>query len=112
VGLRARTARLPRGRNRGDHCADREVRPGFRDRIVGRVVRSTTGFAEYNGNYVDGGILTGAKDPLQLLFGPRRGLNPYRLGLPGTFICSAATPPGPDAHGMGGANAAASALRR
>ena len=85
--------------------------PGFRDRIIGRVVRSTTEFAEYNANYVGGDILTGAKDPLQLIFGPRPGLDPYRVGPPGVFICSAATPPGPGAHGMCGANAAASALR-
>jgi phytoene dehydrogenase-like protein len=74
-------------------------------------VRSTTGFAEYNPNYVGGDILTGAKDPVQLIFGPRVGLDPYRVGPPGMFICSAATPPGPGAHGMCGANAAASALR-
>jgi phytoene dehydrogenase-like protein len=85
--------------------------PGFRDRIVGQRVRSTTGFAEYNPNYVGGDILTGAKDPVQLIFGPRKALDPYRVGPPGMFICSAATPPGPGAHGMCGANAAASALR-
>jgi phytoene dehydrogenase-like protein len=85
--------------------------PGFRDRIVGRQVRTTTGFADYNPNYVGGDILTGAKKPTQLIFGPRTSLDPYRTGAPGMFICSAATPPGPGAHGMCGANAAASALR-
>ena len=85
--------------------------PGFRDRIVGRAPVSTIGFAAYNANYVGGDILTGAKNPLQLAFGPRRRLDPYRVGPPGFFLCSAATPPGPGAHGMCGANAAASALR-
>jgi phytoene dehydrogenase-like protein len=85
--------------------------PGFRDRMIGRVSRSTAGFAAYNANYVGGDILTGAKDPIQLLFGPRPSLDPYRVGPRGMFICSAATPPGPGAHGMCGANAAASALR-
>jgi phytoene dehydrogenase-like protein len=85
--------------------------PGFRDRVVGQVVRSTTGLAEYNSNYVGGDILTGAKDPMQLIFGPRPGLDPYRVGPAGLFLCSAATPPGPGAHGMCGAHAAASALR-
>jgi phytoene dehydrogenase-like protein len=85
--------------------------PGFRERIVGKVVRSPAEFAAYNANYVGGDILTGAKNPLQLIFGPRLALNPYRVGPPGLFICSAATPPGPGAHGMCGANAAASALR-
>lgn len=85
--------------------------PGFRDRIIGTAVRSTTGFAEYNANYVGGNILTGAKDIPQLVFGPRLTVNPYDVGVPGHFLCSAATPPGPGAHGMCGAHAAARALR-
>jgi phytoene dehydrogenase-like protein len=85
--------------------------PGFRDRIVGTQVRTTTGFAAYNANYVGGDILTGAKTIAQVVLGPRPTLDPYRIGVPGMFLCSAATPPGPGAHGMRGANAAASALR-
>ena len=54
--------------------------PGFRDRIVGQTVRSTTQMAIYNPNYVGGDIVTGAKDIRQLVFGPRTTLNPYRLG--------------------------------
>jgi phytoene dehydrogenase-like protein len=84
--------------------------PGFRGRIVGRVVRSTTEMAVYNANYVGGDINTGSKDIRQLVFGPRTTLNPYRIGIPGMYICSAATPPGPGAHGMCGANAAKQAL--
>ncbi|MBY8860101.1 NAD(P)/FAD-dependent oxidoreductase [Nocardia sp. CA2R105] len=86
--------------------------PGFRDRIVGTAVRSTTGFADDNPNYVGGNIMTGAKDIPQLLFGPRITLQPYDIGVPGHYLCSAATPPGPGAHGMCGANAARRALRR
>ena len=84
--------------------------PGFRDRVVGQTVRSTTQMAVYNPNYVGGDIVTGAKDIRQLVFGPRATLNPYRIGIPGMYICSAATPPGPGAHGMCGANAAEQAL--
>ncbi|MGV9720342.1 phytoene desaturase family protein [Nocardia beijingensis] len=86
--------------------------PGFRDRIVGTSVRSAAEFAEYNPNYVGGNIMTGAKDIPQLLFGPRMTLQPYDVGVPGHYLCSAATPPGPGAHGMCGANAAQRALRR
>ncbi|MFX0579226.1 phytoene desaturase family protein [Nocardia nepalensis] len=86
--------------------------PGFRDRIVGAIVRTAPGFAEYNPNYVGGNIMTGAKDIPQLVFGPRKTLQPYDIGLSGHYLCSAATPPGPGAHGMCGANAAARALRR
>jgi phytoene dehydrogenase-like protein len=42
---------------------------------------------------------------------PRMTLSPYGIGLPGMYICSAATPRGPGAHGMCGANAARGALR-
>jgi phytoene dehydrogenase-like protein len=85
--------------------------PGFRERIVGKTVRSTAQMAAYNPNYVGGDIVTGAKDIRQLVFGPRATLSPYGLGVPGMYLCSAATPPGPGAHGMCGANASASALR-
>ena len=85
--------------------------PGFRERIVGYQTRSTKGFAEYNANFVGGDIVTGAKDIRQLMFGPRPAFNPYTLRVPGMYICSAATPPGPGAHGMCGYNAARSALQ-
>ncbi|MCV7355483.1 phytoene desaturase family protein [Mycolicibacterium fluoranthenivorans] len=84
--------------------------PGFRDRVVGMAVRSTTEMSVHNPNFVGGDICTGAKDIRQLVFGPRPTLHPYRLGVPGTYLCSGATPPGPGAHGMCGANAAAEAL--
>ncbi|MBO0863733.1 MAG: NAD(P)/FAD-dependent oxidoreductase [Mycobacterium sp.] len=84
--------------------------PGFRERVVGKAVRTTVQMSAYNPNYVGGDIMTGAKDIRQLMFGPRTTLSPYSIGLPGMYICSAATPPGPGAHGMCGANAASSAL--
>ncbi len=84
--------------------------PGFRDRIVGRHVRSTTAMSIHNLNYVGGDILTGANDPLQLIFRPRLSLRPYDTGIEGVYLCSAATPPGPGAHGMCGFRAAHAAL--
>ena len=65
----------------------------------------------YNPNYVGGDIATGANTPLQLLFRPRLALDPYSTGVPGVYLCSAATPPGGGVHGMCGYNAARSALR-
>ncbi|MFE7797621.1 phytoene desaturase family protein [Nocardia sp. NPDC057440] len=85
--------------------------PGFRDHIVGQAIRTTTQMGVYNPNYIGGDIMTGAKDMRQLVFGPRITLSPYDVGVPGMYICSAATPPGPGAHGMCGAHAAQSALR-
>jgi phytoene dehydrogenase-like protein len=84
--------------------------PGFQERIIGQTVRSTTQMAAYNTNYVGGDIVTGSKDIRQLVFGPRIALSPYKIRVPGMYICSAATPPGPGAHGMCGHNAAVSAL--
>lgn len=84
--------------------------PGFADRIVETAVRSTTEMSVYNLNYVGGDICTGAKDIRQLVFGPRPTLAPYDVGIPGMYICSGATPPGPGAHGMCGFNAATRAL--
>lgn len=86
--------------------------PGTRERIVGRAVRSPESLADYNANYVGGDIITGANTPVQLLFRPRFGLDPYDTKAPGLFICSAATPPGAGVHGMNGANAAKSVLKR
>ena len=86
--------------------------PGFRERIVGTAVRSTTEMAVYNPNYVGGDIIGGASSLTQLLFRPRFAVDPYFTGIPGTYLCSASTPPGAGAHGMCGANAAARALAR
>ncbi|WP_405892472.1 NAD(P)/FAD-dependent oxidoreductase [Streptomyces sp. NBC_00104] len=85
--------------------------PGFRERVLDMAVRPPAAFEDYNPNYVGGDIVTGANTAFQLAMRPRVALDPYRTGVPGTYICSAASPPGAGAHGMCGANAAASALR-
>ncbi len=84
--------------------------PGFRERIVGTAVRSTTELSVANPNYIGGDIIGGASSLRQLLFRPRFAADPYFTGVPGTYLCSASTPPGAGAHGMCGANAAARAL--
>ena len=85
--------------------------PGFRERIVATAVRPTAEIEARNANYIGGDIITGANTPKQTLIRPRFALDPYSTGIPGVFICSAATPPGAGAHGMNGHNAARSALR-
>lgn len=84
--------------------------PGFRDRIIGQVSRSTSQTEGDNANFSGGDIITGSKDIRQLTFGPRVSLKPYSVGVRGHYICSAATPPGPGAHGMCGYHAARTAL--
>ena len=73
-------------------------------------MRPTTKMSVYNANYIGGDIIGGASSPTQLLFRPRFALDPYATGIPGTYLCSASTPPGAGAHGMCGANAAGRAL--
>ncbi|HEX3612419.1 MAG TPA: NAD(P)/FAD-dependent oxidoreductase [Sporichthyaceae bacterium] len=85
--------------------------PGFRERVLGMAVRTTTETARHNPNFVGGDILTGSTTAAKLLFGPRTTVHPYDTGVAGMYLCSAATPPGPGAHGMCGRHAAARALR-
>ncbi|GAA1526195.1 phytoene desaturase family protein [Nocardioides humi] len=85
--------------------------PGFRERIVDLRVTRPGEFAAGNANYVGGDILTGAKSPGALLLGPRPGRSPYRTGVRGVYLCSAAAPPGPGAHGMAGYRAARLAIK-
>jgi phytoene dehydrogenase-like protein len=86
--------------------------PGARERIVAVVPRSPRDIQRHNPNFVGGDIVTGLKSPVQLLLGPRKRIDPYATGAPGVYLCSAAVPPGPGAHGVGGHLAALSALRR
>jgi len=109
-------AHVPAGYT-GDATAQIEAQierfaPGFRDRILARHVRSVPQMEAYNVNYVGGDVVTGSNDARQMVFRPRAALDPYSTGIPGVYICSAATPPGAGAHGMCGYNAALSALRR
>ncbi|MFI9803119.1 phytoene desaturase family protein [Streptomyces sp. NPDC052301] len=85
--------------------------PGVRERIVGLSARSATELARYNANFVGGDIVAGANTARQVALRPRMSLDPYSTGIPGVYLCSAATPPGAGVHGMCGANAARSALR-
>jgi phytoene dehydrogenase-like protein len=85
--------------------------PGLRERVVASAVRSPAGFAADNPNYVGGDIVGGANDLRQLVARPRLAADPYATGLPGVYLCSAATPPGAGVHGMCGYRAATRALR-
>ena len=84
--------------------------PGFRDRILSVSVRSVAALEGHNANYVGGDISTGANSGLQIVFRPRLTSDPYSTGVPGVFLCSAATPPGGGVHGMAGFHAAERAL--
>jgi phytoene dehydrogenase-like protein len=85
--------------------------PGTRDRIVGMHVTGPVALETYNANYVGGDIATGANSLRQMLLRPRAAIDPYATGIDGTYLCSAATPPGAGVHGMCGVHAATRALR-
>ncbi|MEV4614324.1 NAD(P)/FAD-dependent oxidoreductase [Kitasatospora sp. NPDC049258] len=86
--------------------------PGFRDTVVAGRGRSAAQLEHYNPNYVGGDIAAGAMTLRQSVLRPAPRWNPYRTPLPGTYLCSASTPPGPGVHGMSGYLAARSALAR
>ncbi|MEH3067012.1 MAG: NAD(P)/FAD-dependent oxidoreductase [Aeromicrobium erythreum] len=85
--------------------------PGFRDRVVAMTRRTPADIGADNPNMLGGDIVAGANTVRQLVLRPRLTLDPYDAGMPGTYLCSAATPPGAGAHGMAGHLAASSALR-
>jgi phytoene dehydrogenase-like protein len=86
--------------------------PGFRDQVLATHTRSAPQMAAYNPNYVGGDIGTGANTAKQIALRPRFALNPYKIGVPGVYLCSSATPPGAGVHGMCGYNAAETALAK
>ncbi len=85
--------------------------PGLREHIVATHTSTPPQIEAANANYIGGDIITGANGPIQVVIRPRLALDPYATGIPGVYMCSAATPPGAGAHGMNGFNAARSALR-
>ena len=85
--------------------------PGFRDVVVESHVTTAAGLAEYNANYVGGDFGGGAVTLEQMLVRPVPTPHPWRTALPGVYLSSASTPPGPGVHGMGGQHAAELALK-
>jgi phytoene dehydrogenase-like protein len=85
--------------------------PGFRDLILARSVRTAADMERYNPSYVGGDIAAGAGTLRQTIGRPALRWNPYRVPLPGTYLCSGSTPPGGGVHGMCGLWAARAALR-
>ena len=80
--------------------------PGFRDRIIATVSKSTAELEAYNPNYIGGDIIGGANDGLQFLFRPGWQSIPIRRGCrasicvrsprrraPASTGCAATTPP-------------------
>jgi len=85
--------------------------PGFRELVVGYRVTTAAQLADYNENYVGGDFSAGAMDLRGLLRRPVLSPVPWRTPVPGLYLCSSATPPGPGVTGMPGFLAAKHALK-
>ncbi|MFG6196579.1 phytoene desaturase family protein [Nonomuraea sp. JJY05] len=85
--------------------------PGFRDRVLARHTMGPADLEAANPNLVGGDITGGLTSLIQFLRRPVWSPAPWRTPLPGVFLCSASTPPGPSVHGMGGWQAARLALQ-
>ncbi|MHA3704114.1 phytoene desaturase family protein [Jatrophihabitans sp. YIM 134969] len=86
--------------------------PGFRDLVVHRTSRTSSGYEAYDANYVGGDINAGRAGMYQSVVGPTPSLSRYATPVDGVYLCSSSTPPGGGVHGMCGWNAARSALAR
>jgi phytoene dehydrogenase-like protein len=86
--------------------------PGFRDVVVAARAVPAARMADHNANYVGGDIAVGSASVWRATTGPTPRLNPWSTPIPGVYLCSAATPPGPGVHGMAGYYAARTLLRR
>lgn len=82
---------------------------GFRARVIGRSIMSPADLQHHNANLIGGDISGGAMSLGRLL--RRSTSRTYRTSIPGVFLCSSATPPGPGVHGLCGYFAAKYAQR-
>jgi phytoene dehydrogenase-like protein len=85
--------------------------PGFRDTILERATKNAVAMEAWNPNHIGGDISNGEASLRQMLARPVPRWNTYKTPVPGTYLASAATPPGPAVHGACGDNAAQVALR-
>jgi phytoene dehydrogenase-like protein len=85
--------------------------PGFRDLILARATRTAAAEEALNPNYVGGDISAGQMTVRQTFLRPAARWDPYRTPVPGVYLCSSSTPPGPGVHGRCGELAARTALR-
>ncbi|WP_311212508.1 MULTISPECIES: NAD(P)/FAD-dependent oxidoreductase [unclassified Arthrobacter] len=85
--------------------------PGFRDVVVASQTTTAAELAAYNENYVGGDFSAGLLDLRGLVQRPVVSNVPWRTPMPGVYLCSSSTPPGPGVTGMPGYHAAKHALK-
>lgn len=85
--------------------------PGFRDTVLAAVPRTAPDVERDDPNDLGGDISGGAATLVQLVRRPTLSPEPWRTPIPGLYLCSSSTVPGPAVHGMNGWFAARLALR-
>ena len=85
--------------------------PGFRDRVLATRSVPASERSSINPAELGGDILGGAFTFGQAIKRPVVSRHPWRTPLPGVYLASASTPPGPAVHGMNGWHAARTALQ-
>lgn len=84
--------------------------PGFRDRILAHHSVPASSREAINPSEVGGDVLGGAFTIRQALRRPVLSTAPWRTPMPGVYLASASTPPGPGVNGMAGWHAARTVL--
>ena len=84
--------------------------PGFRDRILASHAMTAAERVAFNPSDIGGDILGGAFSLVQAIRRPIVSTTPWRTPMPGVYLASASTPPGPGVTGMPGWYAARQAI--
>ena len=84
--------------------------PGFRDRILATHAVTAVQREALNPAAIGGDIFGGAFTLTQAVRRPVLSAAPWRTPMPGVYLASASTPPGPGVNGMAGWHAARTAL--
>ena len=85
--------------------------PGFRERILASRSVPASGREMLNASEIGGDIFGGSFTIRQAFRRPVLSSAPWRTPMPGVYLASASTPPGPGVSGMAGWHAARTALR-
>ncbi|QEA28791.1 MULTISPECIES: phytoene desaturase family protein [Microbacterium] len=85
--------------------------PGFRDLILAHHAVPASSREAINPAEIGGDISGGVFDMRQALRRPILSPTPWRTPMPGVYLASASTPPGPSVNGMAGWHAARTALQ-
>lgn len=88
-----------------------EFAPGFRSTVVASSATTATGLERGDVNLIGGDIGSGLLTLRSMLARPVLARRPWRTPVPGVYLCSASTVPGPGVHGMAGHQAAQTVLR-